>query len=160
MTDRTHSLTYRLFEDPSDLAAPDRDLLQLAVAACADSYSPYSNFKVGAALRLANGAIFRGSNFENASYPLCLCAERVALAAAHAQQPTIPVVAMAVTAISPSTEIDRPVPPCGACRQVLAEVERRHGQPIQIWLRGQVGPVAELASAQFLLPFGFDGTFL
>ena len=160
MTDRRHSFDYRLYESPDALPVADRALLAQAVAACADSHSPYSNFKVGAALRLANGEIIKGSNFENASYPLCLCAERVALGAAHALYPTVPVVAIAVTAISPSTVIDRPVPPCGACRQVLAEVEQRHGRAIQLWLRGQTGPVAELASTQLLLPFGFDGTFL
>ena len=160
MTERTHSFNYRLYASPTELPADDRALLDRAVAACQDSYSPYSNFKVGAALRLANGKVFAGSNFENASYPLCLCAERVALGAAHAVFPDVPVVSMAVTAISPSLPIDRPVPPCGACRQVLAEVERRHAHPIQLWLRGQTGPVAVLAATRLLLPFGFDGTFL
>ena len=160
MTEHTHAFTYRLYASPAELHADDRALLERAVAACQDSYSPYSDFKVGAALRLANGKVFAGSNFENASYPLCLCAERIALGAAHAVHPDVPVLEMAVTAISPSAPIDRPVPPCGACRQVLAEVERRHDQPIRLWLRGQTGPVAMLEATQLLLPFGFDGTFL
>ena len=160
MTEQTHATPYRRYDDPQALAAADRTLLDRAVTACADSHSPYSRFRVGAALRLANGEVIVGSNFENASYPLCLCAERVALAAAHSLYPAIPIVAMAVTAISPSTVIDRPVPPCGACRQVLAEVEQRHGQPIRLLLRGQTGPVATFAAASLLLPFGFDGTFL
>ena len=160
MPDRTHRVAYQLHPSPAALPAADRELLDRAVGACAQSYSPYSHFRVGAALRLTDGTILTGSNFENASYPLCLCAERVALAAAHSLHPGLAVECMAVTAISPSGTIDRPVPPCGACRQVLAEVERCHGRSIRLLLRGQTGAVAELPTAAELLPFGFDGTFL
>lgn len=90
-------------------------LVSAAIMAREQSYAPYSEFKVGAALEVAGGAIVVGGNVENASYGLTICAERVAIGAAvtagHRQ-----FVRMVVAA-----ESDRPVPPCGACRQVMSE---------------------------------------
>jgi cytidine deaminase len=92
-------------------------LLELARAAALHSYSPYSNFRVGAALRLTNGEIVTGTNVENVSYGLTICAERSALVRAVSQfGPEIRVEAIAVANLNSAAS-----PPCGACRQVLAE---------------------------------------
>ncbi|HEY2857635.1 MAG TPA: cytidine deaminase [Terracidiphilus sp.] len=98
----------------------DRNLVSLLEAArdaARNSYSPYSGFKVGAALALSNGAMVTGTNVENVSYSLTICAERAAIARAIAEHgPTIRIVAMAVVNLN-----NAPSPPCGACRQMLVE---------------------------------------
>jgi cytidine deaminase len=98
----------------------DSALLSLVEAAgnvAQHSYSPYSHFKVGAALRLANGAVMTGTNVENASYGLTICAERSALVRAVAEfGPAIRITAVAVANLNGAAS-----PPCGACRQMLAE---------------------------------------
>ncbi len=105
------------------MAADDKLLLEKAEEAVHKAYAPYSEFKVGAALRLANGAVIQGNNQENAAYPSGLCAERVALFYASAQFPSIAVEAIAITVNSPNGLLETPIPPCGACRQVMAETE-------------------------------------
>jgi cytidine deaminase len=92
-------------------------ILEQARAAARNSYSPYSGFKVGSALRLTNGAIVTGTNVENVSYGLTICAERSALVRAIAEfGPDIRIAAIAVANLN-----DAASPPCGACRQMLAE---------------------------------------
>jgi cytidine deaminase len=97
---------------------PDLDLLmEQAREAAQNSYSPYSGFRVGAALALTSGAVVTGTNVENVSYGLTLCAERVALVRAVAEHgPQIRIAAVAVANLNGA-----PSPPCGACRQMLAE---------------------------------------
>lgn len=93
------------------------DLLRHAHSVAANSYSPYSHFKVGAALQLADGAIVTGTNVENTSYGVTICAERAALVQAVSRfGPGIRVRAIAVTNLNGAAS-----PPCGACRQALAE---------------------------------------
>jgi homotetrameric cytidine deaminase len=93
------------------------DLFEKALDAARNSYSPYSGFRVGAALQLTSGEIFTGTNVENVSYGLTICAERAALATAVSQLgPGIRIAAVAVANLNQA-----PSPPCGACRQVLAE---------------------------------------
>lgn len=92
-------------------------LLESATQAAQHSYSPYSNFKVGAALKLANGEIVTGANVENISFGLTICAERAAISRAVSQfGPQIRIAAIAVTNLNGKSS-----PPCGACRQMLAE---------------------------------------
>ncbi len=149
-----------VFQDAEQLPEIDRQLLAHAVAALDQSYSPYSNFQVGAALLLENGAIVLGSNQENASYPLCLCAERVALAAASSTQAGLAIKSIAITARNPKKLISQPVSPCGACRQVMCESENRQTQAMRVILRGETGAVYILDSAKDLLPLSFDASFL
>ncbi len=160
MKSKVLTTTIEVYERPDLLHQPDQQLLAQAVQALEASYSPYSQFQVGAALLLKEGQIVAGSNQENASYPLCLCAERVALAAAAAQHPGQPIVAMAITAHNPKHSIERPVAPCGACRQVLLETEQRHRHPIRLILRGDSGSIYVVESAKALLPLSFDASFL
>ncbi len=154
------TITYEAFSALGDLTDEDRELLKLAEAALEHSYSPYSNFRVGAAARLADGQTVAGWNTENAAYPMCLCAEPAVLAAAAARAPGVPVVSLAVTVRSPRRIVDRPASPCGSCRQQLAEHEGRFRSKMRLILRGQTGPIYVFESASDLLPFGFSGGLL
>lgn len=98
------------------------DLIAAARAAAAHSYSPYSNFAVGAALLFADGSVVTGTNVENASYGLALCAETVAVGKAMADGVRGGLIAIAVT--GPTVE---PITPCGRCRQVLNELAQLGG---------------------------------
>jgi cytidine deaminase len=119
------------------------------------AYAPYSSFRVGAAIRLADGKIMTGNNQENASYPCGLCAERVALFYAQAQYPATPVEAIAIFAIASEFHLKQPVTPCGACRQVIAEYEQRHQKKIRIIMGNGNGMVCIVDGAESLLPFTF-----
>ena len=138
-----------------ELSAEDRQLIQMAKKASAVAYAPYSNFYVGAALRLDNGVCVIGSNQENVAYPSGLCAERVAAFAASAQYPGIAFNTIAITAKSKDFIVDNPVTPCGSCRQVLAEYEHLFGKPIRIILCGEKGKVLVFNKVEDLLPFSF-----
>lgn len=152
--------TIKVYSSIKELSKKDQALLALAKKSLKDSYSPYSNFKVGAAIRLKNGKLLGGSNQENAAYSLCICAERVALSTADSQYPGVPVVAIAVTAKNPKQLMDMPISPCGACRQSMAENELKHQQKMKVILQGEVGDIYILKSAKALLPLLFDGSFL
>lgn len=160
MTNRKLTISYSAYASSADLPEQSATLLAAAVQALDHAYAPYSNFYVGAAILLKNGEIISGANQENAAYPLCLCAERVALAAAHAQYPNVAVSAIAVTVKNPKQVIDAPAAPCGACRQVICETERRYGQPIQVLLQGETGEIFAFASGKAMLPLSFDGSYL
>ncbi len=118
------------------------------------AYVPYSNFRVGAAVLLENGALFEGNNQENAAYPSGLCAERTALFYANAQYPDVPVKAIAVAAFYDGEFLSDPISPCGACRQVMLESENRFEQAIDIYLYGSEYTY-HLEAAQSLLPLSF-----
>lgn len=138
----------------NELNAEDRELVELAKEATKNSYSPYSQFKVGAALRLADGTIVTGSNQENASYPLGLCAERTAIFHAQHMHPDQPIKALAIAAFANGHFYPEPISPCGACRQVMLEVEDRYKQPMRVLLYGS-GGTHVLNSVKALLPFQF-----
>jgi cytidine deaminase len=133
-----------------------RELIESAIDATANAYAPYSYFNVGAAVLLKNGKIIEGSNQENAAYPSGLCAERVALFSANTQYPDTTVLAIAVTAVTDGKQVDM-ITPCGACRQVLLEVEKRYQSPIKILLCGKK-EIYMAESAASLLPLSFDGS--
>lgn len=138
-----------------DLDTKDLLLLTHAKKAVQSAYAPYSRFAVSAAVLLENGQIILGTNQENASYSLCLCAERSALASAAAQFPEQKVKAIAITAYSSRKPIDHPITPCGACRQVLCEYEQRHQHPIRVIMQGASGPVLIFDDSSSLLPLSF-----
>ena len=134
-------------------------LMVSAVKALPKSYAPYSEFYVAAAGLMANGEIISGANFENASYPLTLCAERVVLASAAAQFPGMHLNTMAITAKNRGKILEKPIPPCGACRQVLVEMEYKNRENIRLVLGGETGEIYVIDKASQLLPLGFDGDF-
>lgn len=142
-----------VFQD-NELSAQDGELIAAAKKATENSYSPYSMFKVGAALRLQNGVIITGSNQENASYPLGLCAERTAIFHAQHMYPDQPIVALAIAAFANGHFYPEPISPCGACRQVMLEVENRYQQPMRVLLFGTSGTHV-VETVKDLLPFQF-----
>lgn len=145
-------VSYEICATAHNLPGKYRELHLAAEGSLQVSYAPYSQFRVGAALLLNNGTIVAGANQENAAYPLCLCAERNALAIAHNQFPTTKIEAIFIVADYQEALIS----PCGACRQVLCESEYRQQHPIQIWLQGPGGTFYHFSSAQDLLPFQFS----
>jgi len=134
--------------------------MEQASIARSNAYAPYSNFTVGCALLLANGKIILGNNQENAAYPSGLCAERVAIFAAGANYPGVAITRMAITASPRDDSFEKPVPPCGACRQSIAEYESRQQQPMEIFFMGAKGVVARSNSLGDLLPLIFDRNYL
>lgn len=118
------------------------------------SYSPYSHYAVGAALRMANGEILCGTNQENAAYPSGLCAERTTLFYASSRYPNEAVEALAIAAYADGHFTAEPGSPCGACRQVMLEYEERHHHPMQVILYGEKR-VYVFPSAKSLLPLSF-----
>lgn len=151
---------YTVYDSEAELDAQDAELMRLAHEATFSSYAPYSKFHVGAAVRLSNGKTITGCNIENAAYPSGLCAERVALFAAQAQYPDIPIEALAITARSESKTISEPVAPCGSCRQVMVEVEQRSKRPLRVLCQGERGPIMAFDGIESLVPFIFLDKFL
>lgn len=143
--------------DEAELSTEDKLLVEAARQACDGSYSPYSEFSVGASLLLADGIVLTGNNQENAAYPCCMCAERVALFQAGALYPKKAVKALAIAARTKEGFTSHPCPPCGTCRQVMLETEMRHGgTPIRLILYGtQVCYIVE-GGAKALLPIQFE----
>lgn len=152
--------TIEVYEDASQLASNEQMLLQRAKAALPNAYAPYSGFHVSAAVLLENGETLAGANQENAAYPMCLCAERVALGAAHSQFPGVPVTMIAITVQNLKKPVTQPAAPCGACRQVICEMEQRFGNDIEIIMQGETGEIYKLKSGKDLLPLSFDSSFL
>ena len=144
-----------IFQDFTELDPSDAILLEAAREATGHAYAPYSDFRVGTAVRLIGGQILTGSNQENASYPAGICAERVVLSAASATFPGKAIISLALTYINKSSTGNRPISPCGICRQTLAEYEQRFNRPIRLILGGISGEIFIINRATDLLPFAF-----
>lgn len=149
-----------VFESVSDLPTAIQNLMNKAHQARENAYAPYSLFKVGAAILMDSGKIITGNNQENAAFPSGLCAERVAAFSAGSQFPNEIFKAMALTAGSVKHKTISPIPPCGACRQSLAEYEVNQGTPISIYFMGESGKVVKANSVKDLLPLIFDNSYL
>ena len=154
------SFSYTIYNSLGEMSEEDQMLVKRAQEACKTSYSPYSNFTVGAALLLEDGTIVPGSNQENAAYPDGLCAERVALFASGAIHPGKSIKKLAVAARRAKTELFLEASPCGSCRQVMLEFEGRQAQPIELIIRWGTETYVKLQSVSDLLPFSFTKTNL
>ena len=154
------TLQYLETDNKSDLSPADSQLLDNAGAAALRAYAPYSGFRVGAALRLANGKIIDGNNQENAAYPSGLCAERVAIFSASAQYPGETIECIAITINTDDKKVTSPVPPCGACRQVIAEYEHKQGKKIRVIFAGETGHIVQMEGIESLLPMTFNSNNL
>ena len=139
-----------------ELNEQDRKLIECAKAAVKNSYANYSHFHVGAALRLHDGRVVIGANQENAAFPSGLCAERSAIFAAQSTYPDQPITLLAIAAANEYGLMRDPIVPCGACRQVILEIESRYNQPIRILLYGTSG-VYVIDTVKDLLPLQFVG---
>lgn len=143
-----------------DLSLQENELMQQAFEARSKAYAPYSKFTVGVAILLDNGVIVQGSNQENAAYPSGLCAERVAIYYAGANYPTAKMVKMFITASPQDRNLQEPIPPCGSCRQAIAEYEMKQDIPIEILFMGAEGPIYKSDSLKNILPLVFDKNHL
>ena len=137
-----------------ELNTSDRQLIDKARKTNEHSYAPYSHFYVGAAVLLDNGEIICGSNQENAAFPSGMCAERTALFSAVANYPDVPVRAIAIAAFTDGNFTEKPVSPCGACRQVMLGIEERSGDAVRVLLYGTEG-IYRVGSVRTLLPLQF-----
>ena len=149
-----------IIKEEHELTADEVTLAKEAKQATYRSYAPYSHFSVGSAVMLADGTVISGSNQENAAYPSGLCSERTTIFYACSQQPDTPVRRICIAARgTDGNYLPRPIPPCGACRQVLLETEMRAGNDIEILLYGTEYSYC-LRSVKDLMPLTFDSSFL
>jgi cytidine deaminase len=152
--------TLYVFETMEALPKDVFSLMKKAQESREKAYAPYSKFSVGAALLLDNEDIVTGNNQENASYPSGLCAERTAIYYAGAQYPDAKILKMAIVAGSNLKKTKEPIPPCGACRQAIAEYEMKQKSPIEIYFMGETGEILKSNSLANLLPLIFDNSQL
>lgn len=155
MTDKKVEILFKEFSSPEEMSSADQKLVRAAMEAQKSSYAPYSHFNVGAAVRLEDGTIIKGSNQENAASPSGLCAERTAMFAAGANYPGVPMVSIAIAG-GPSLGLcANPATPCGACRQVMAEYQKIGGKPMSVILVG-ADKIWKFDCVDDVLPFIFD----
>ena len=152
---KEYSFSVEVYESAKDLPANDALLLAKAQEVTRMAYAPYSEFKVGAVAQMANGESLSGTNQENASYPIGICAERVLLSAASSVYPQIPIDTIAISYSNTHGDSDHPIAPCGICRQTLHEYEERMKHPIRLILGGQTGKIYVVKEAAHLLPLAF-----
>lgn len=149
------NIAFEDFKNIGQLSEADKNLCLEAVKALDNSYSPYSNFKVGVAVKLASGKIVYGSNQENVAYPSGLCAERLALFTIGTNYPNDKIISMAITAKTNQFELLKPVTPCGACLQVMAEYEQKQKDEVEVLLYCIDGAVWKTKGVKSFLPFVF-----
>lgn len=137
-----------------ELAEEDRMLVDIAREATANSYSPYSHFCVGAAVRLEDGTVIRGANQENAAFSVTMCAERSAIFNSQSNYPHLAITHIAIAAKNIDGFVKNPVSPCGSCRQAILEIEQRYGRDIKILLCS-VDVIYVFDSIKALLPLSF-----
>jgi len=149
-------IQYTVFKNREDVSDEDNVLIDRAKEVSLNAYSPYSEFKVGAAVLLDNGTFFTANNQENAAYPEGLCAERIALFYAMAQFPNQKIKSIAVYGHHSKVELAHFIAPCGGCRQVMLECEQRGDEKMRILLSGDDGEVLLIEGVENLLPFQFS----
>lgn len=160
MKHKTFQTRINIYDRPEALPGPEQRLLKAAWKALELAYAPYSHFNVGAAALLESGAIASGANQENAAYPMCLCAERVALGNAALNHPEETILLLAIVIRNTRKVVKQPAGPCGSCRQAISEMEERQHRPIRLLLQGDGEEVYEIPSGRDLLPLGFNSRFL
>ncbi len=151
------SFEFEVYASSDQLTKEDAALVAQAREVTSLAYAPYSSFQVGAVALLSNGKTVSGTNQENASYPIGICAERVLLSAVSSVYPGIPVETIAISYHNLNGKSDRPVSPCGICRQTMVEYQERLAHPIRLILSGMEGKVYVIPQADLLLPLGFSG---
>jgi cytidine deaminase len=155
MAKHKHAFDYEVFDSIDELDTADKTLLENARTHTSKAYAPYSHFHVAAVAKTIDGHIVHGTNQENASYPVGICAERVLLSALSSIHPDSAVETIAISYHNLEGSSGQPASPCGLCRQSLVEYEQRMKHPIRLLLSGQQGKVIVLDSVKNLLPFSF-----
>lgn len=145
---------FNKYQSVEELSASDQLLIDKAKKLAKSAYAPYSGFRVASVALMSDGSFVQGTNQENASYPIGLCAERVLLAAASSIAPGQAIDTIAITYESDLVDTSAPVAPCGICRQSLLEFESRFNNPMRVLLAGEQD-IFEFQSASNLLPLGF-----
>ena len=153
---RQQLIAYAELDSAHDLSPDEQATWEAAREATNYAYAPYSGFHVGAALLMADGTIFSGTNQENAAYPSGLCAERTAFFGLAASRPGHSAIVGMAVAARPAAGDFGPAFPCGACRQVMLEYEVRQAQPIPLLLPGREGTILRFDSLAALMPFNFS----
>jgi cytidine deaminase len=159
MKTKNIAFTWKEYESESELERDDQELVKAAKAAAQNAYAPYSKFKVGAALRLDNGVIVKGSNVENAAFPSGICAEKNVLATSASNYSGNKPLSLAVAAYTSESLTKEPVSPCGNCRQTIAEEEYRNNCEIKVILVGE-SKIIVVDRGGDLLPLQFTRNFL
>lgn len=154
------SIRFTIIPNKNHLTQEDKSLFDAALKAREEAYAIYSGFLVGCALQLESGEIIKGSNQENAAYPSGLCAERTAIFWTSANYPTQKIKKIFVIGAPKEVLTQKPVPPCGACRQAILEYEVKQKEPIEIYFAAPEGEIYHIKAVRDLLPFSFDATFL
>ena len=149
------TIKYEHIPTVKSLSDTDQKLIKEAEKAVKNAYAPYSKFEVGAAVLLDNGEVVIGNNQENIAFPSGLCAERVALFAAGANYPNQEVVKLAIASKGDLVDKDQFLSPCGACRQVMAEVSMRQDKSFEIMILNNDGSILIFKEIKDLLPFIF-----
>lgn len=155
MNKEAYQFSYDVYDSVDELNEQDARLVNEAREVTDTAYAPYSNFNVGAVAKLANGKIVAGTNQENASYPVSICAERVLLGSVASLYPNIAIDTIAISYHNTNGKSNHPISPCGMCRQSLVEYEERVKQPIRLILSGLDGKVIVVEKANLLLPLSF-----
>ncbi len=155
MTNKEIKIAFKEYESLNQLEAGDRTLAEAAIEATGQSYAPYSNFNVGAAVLFEDGVIIKGANQENAAYPSGLCAERTALFYASSSRPDKAMTGIAIAAGQNGKLCADPATPCGACRQVMAQYQTKGGVPMKVILVGSE-KIWVFDKVDDLLPLIFD----
>ena len=153
------SFSYNTYENLRELASTKQELVNKAIKATQHAYAPYSKFSVGCAILLENKQIITGTNVENASYPVGICAERTALSHVVSNHPNERIRSMAISYLSEKVS-DEVIFPCGMCRQFILECQQRNQAPIEVILHAPNGKIILVPNAADLLPFGFTGKML
>lgn len=152
--------SFQVYAHIDEMEKEDQRLLTKAKSVLKNAYAPYSKFHVAAAVLLSNGKTVTSTNYENAAYPICVCAEHSALIAAANRYPKAHPISVAITVQTVHQKIEQPALPCGSCRQVICETETKNSQPIKVILKGETGEVYIFKSGKDMLPLAFDGSFL
>ena len=149
-------IDFNRYANASELGDEDQKLIEIARKLAQEAYAPYSGFQVASVALMKNGNFIHGTNQENASYPIGLCAERVMLAAISSlASDSLEIKSICISYTSSQVPTDKPIAPCGICRQSLTEFESRMKSSLRLLLTGQTGEVYEFASASSLLPMAF-----
>ena len=155
MNKEEYHFAFDVYNSSEELTQEDGWLVNEARGVTEAAYAPYSNFNVGAVAKLVNGEIVAGTNQENASYPVGLCAERVLLSSAATLYPNVAIDTIAISYNNNNGESNHPISPCGICRQSLSEYEERTKRPIRLILSGMEGKVYIIQKSSYLLPLSF-----
>lgn len=155
MQEKKIDLHYKIYTSVAELKEEDQQLIDKAKKASLNAYAPYSQFRVGTAILLDNQEIITANNQENTSYPEGLCAERTALFYASANFPKNTIKTIAIVGNNSLKITDKPITPCGGCRQVMAEYESKQQSKIRVLMAGVEGEIIEVNGMDNLLPFRF-----